>query len=77
MYDYDLMKKLGKERRKLLARLDEIVPELEAEIFKAAQAGEEQVKIIQNSGYTRNTVRLASMTPQEREAERVKRRKAE
>lgn len=76
MYDYDLMKKLGKERKKLLARLDEVVLQLEEEIFKAARAEEDQVKIIEHSGYTRNTVRLASMTPGQREEERKKRRKS-
>lgn len=77
MHDLKRLTALGKEHKKLAARLEEIRPELEEEIRTAAEAGVEQVKLIELSGYTRNTVRLASMSPERREQERAKRRKGE
>ncbi len=75
MYDLKRLTTLGKEHKKLAARMEEIRPELEEEIRVAAKAGVEQVKLIELSGYSRNTVRLASMSPERREEERAKRRK--
>jgi hypothetical protein len=74
--DYDLtqLTRLGRENKRLKAKQEELRPELEAEIRAAAAAGVEQVTLIELSGYTRNTVRLASMPPERREAERAKRR---
>lgn len=76
--DYDLtnLTKLGKENKRLKAKQEELRPELEAEIRGAAAAGVEQVTLIELSGYTRNTVRLASLPPDKREAERARRRKS-
>ncbi len=75
--DYDLtnLTRLGKQNKRLAVQQEELRPELEAEIRAAADGGVEQVKIIELSGYTRNTVRLASLPPEKREAERAKRRK--
>jgi hypothetical protein len=79
MSDYDLseLTKLGREHKRLTARLNEIRPAIEAEIRSAAESGVEQVRLIELSGYTRNTVRLASMPPSRRADERAKRRKNE
>lgn len=74
-HDLTHMTKLGRERTRLLARLDVIGPELEAEIRTAALAGNRQVDIIEASGYTRNQVRLLSMSDEDKAAERAKRRK--
>lgn len=75
--DYDLtqLTKLGRENKRLKAKQEELRPDLETEIRAAAAAGVEQVTLIELSGYTRNTVRLASLPPDKREAERAKRRK--
>lgn len=75
MHDLKRLTDLGKEHKKLAARMEAIRPELEKEIRAAAEAGVEQVKLIELSGYSRNTVRLASMPPERREEERARRRK--
>lgn len=75
MYDTSRLNALGRQRIKLMQQERELRPELEAEIRKAALAGVEQVEIIRATGYSREAVRLASMSEEEREAERAKRRK--
>lgn len=76
MHDLTKLTKLGKEHKRIAARMEELRPELVEEIRAAAHAGVSQTEIIGLSGYTRNTVRLASMSPEERDAENAKRRKA-
>lgn len=66
---------LGRQRKKLVQAETELRAELEAEIRAAALAGVEQKEIIKATGYSREMVRLASMSEEEREAERAKRRK--
>lgn len=75
MYDMTRLNTLGKRRIRLIREEKELRPELEVEIRQAALAGVDQVEIIRATGYSREAVRLASMSEQEREAERAKRRK--
>lgn len=74
--DYDLteLRALGRKRQRLVEELEELRPELAAEIRKAALAKVDQVEIIRITGYSREQVRQASMSEEEREAEREKRR---
>lgn len=75
MYDLTRLTALGKKRKKLIDELAALDEELKPEIRAAHVAGVEQKKIIDLTGYARESVRLASMTPEEREQERQKRRK--
>jgi len=74
-HDTTHLEALGRRRQKLVAQMAELDAELEPEIFAAAQAGVEQVQIIKWTGMARESIRLKSMTPEQREAERAKRRK--
>ena len=76
MYDMTRLNALGKRRQRLMEQLEALRIEIEPEIRAAAQAGVPQVDIVRATGYTRETVRVASMAPEERQAERAKRRKA-
>ncbi len=75
MHDLTKLKALGAKRKRLMAQIDELRPELETEIRAAAVADVKQVDIIDITGYSREMVRLASMSEEDREAEKVKRRK--
>lgn len=75
MYDTTRLNTLGKQRIKLVQQERDLRPELEPEIRRAALAGVPQVDIMRMTGYSREMVRLASMSDEEREAERAKRRK--
>lgn len=75
MYDRTRLKALGSQNKAIKAAEEELRPELWAEIRAAHLGGVQQKDIIEDTGYTRETVRLASMSEQEREDERVKRRK--
>lgn len=74
-HDTAQLQALGKRRQKLVAQLADLDAQLEPEIFAAAQAGVPQKDIIGWTGMVRESVRLKSMTPEQREAERAKRRK--
>jgi hypothetical protein len=74
-HDTTRLQALGKRRQRLAAQLAELDNELEPEIYAAAQAGVPQVEIIRWTGMARESIRLKSMTPEERESERQKRRK--
>ncbi len=75
MYDPTHLKAIGAKRKKLMAQIDDLRPELEFEIRTAAMAGVKQVEIMEMTGYSREMVRLASMSEEDREAEKAKRRK--
>ncbi len=74
-YDTSTLAKLGKEHRKAKATLDRIRAQVAEEIVKANEGGAPQHEIVSLSGYTRESVRLLSLTPEQKEAERQKRRK--
>jgi predicted mannosyl-3-phosphoglycerate phosphatase (HAD superfamily) len=74
-HDTSHLQELGKRRQKLAAQLEALDEELAPEVFAAAQAGVPQVQIIEWTGMARESIRLKSMTPEQREAEREKRRK--
>lgn len=78
MSDHDTthLKKLGERRQKLLTQLEALDAELEPAVFAAAQAGVPQIDIIKWTGLARESVRLKSMTEEEREKLRARRRKA-
>lgn len=75
-HDTSRLQELGRRRRKLEAQLAEVDKDLEPEIFAAAQANVPQVDIIEWTGLARESVRLKSMTEQQREELRARRRKA-
>jgi len=67
--------RLGSARKRREAATEKERPELEKEIRAAAAAGMSQSQIVEITGYARESIRLLCMTPEQREAERVKRRK--
>lgn len=67
--------RLGTARRRREAATEKERPELEKEIQTAAASGMPQHQIVEITGYSRENVRLLCMTPEQREAERAKRRK--
>ena len=73
-YDPVNLAQLGAERIALVARLEQVQHELAPEIIAADAAEVPQVKICELTGYTRETVRQICLTPEQREAEREKRR---
>jgi hypothetical protein len=75
-HDTTSLQELGSRRRKLAAQLAAVERELDPVIFAAAQAGIPQTAIVETTGLTRETIRRKSMTPEDLEAERAKRRKA-
>jgi predicted mannosyl-3-phosphoglycerate phosphatase (HAD superfamily) len=74
-HDTSHLQELGRRRRKLVAQLEALDAELTPEVFAAAQAEVPQKQIIEWTGMARESIRLKSMTPEQREAERAKRRK--
>lgn len=74
--DYDLTRltQIGDERAQLLARLEELRPEAYAEITAADAAGVPQKTLAERAHYTREIVRQVCLTPEQREAEKKKRR---
>jgi predicted mannosyl-3-phosphoglycerate phosphatase (HAD superfamily) len=75
MDELSALKTLGSKRIRLTEQAERLRPELEAAIRAAAAAGVPQKQIIEVTGMARESVRLASMSEEEREAERAKRRK--
>ncbi|GIE29950.1 hypothetical protein Ait01nite_029950 [Actinoplanes italicus] len=75
-HDTTRLQDLGKRRQRLAAQMATLDEELKPEIFAAAQAKVPQKLIIGWTGMARESVRLASMTPEQREDERAKRRTA-
>ncbi len=73
-YDTNRLQELGKRHQRLVAQLAEVDAALDTEILQAAQAGVPQVDIIRWTGLARESVRRKSMTPEQNESERAKRR---
>jgi hypothetical protein len=74
-YDTARLEELGRRFKELRAQLDEVRTELTPEIAAAFASGEfEQKTIADLSGYTRETVRVICLTPEQREAEKNRRR---
>lgn len=74
-YNTTRLQELGKRRQRLAGQLSALDVQLEPVIYAAAQAGVPQIDIIRWTGLARESVRLKSMTPEQRDAERQKRRK--
>jgi hypothetical protein len=74
--DYDLTRltQLGRRRKRLLDQLEELRKEITPEILAAHAADVEQKTIAELSHYTRDTVRQICLSPEQRQAEREKRR---
>ena len=70
-HDTTRLQDLGKRRQRLAAQMAALDEELKPEIFAAAQAKVPQKLIINWTGMARESVRLASMTPEQREDERA------
>jgi hypothetical protein len=75
-YDTSRLQELGKKRQRLMGQVHELDRELDPEIRAAAQAGVPQIDIIRWTSLARESVRLKSMTPEQRQKERDKRKKA-
>lgn len=75
-HDTGHLQELGKRRQRLAAQMADLDRELEPEIFAAAQAGVPQIDIIKWTGMARESIRLKSMTAEQREDERRRRRGA-
>ena len=73
-HDTTHLRELGRRRQKLVAQLADLDQELRPEIAAAAQAKVPQIDIIKWTGMSRESVRLNSMTPEQRDEEREKRR---
>lgn len=74
-HDTTHLQELGRRRQKLVTQLADIDGELKPEIFAAAQAGVPQKDIIKWTGMVRESVRLNSMTPEDRQKLRDRRKK--
>lgn len=76
MTDLTRLNQLGKRHKKLRAELDELIPELEAEIKAIYRPGERpsQETIAEIVGYKRDNIRLLLMTPEEKADYNAKRR---
>ncbi len=75
MYDRTRLTALGRQNKELKAAEERLRPEIWAEIRAAHLAGMPQKDIIEETGYTREAVRFASLSEEERAEERAKRRK--
>jgi hypothetical protein len=74
-YDTTRLEQLGRRNKELRAQLDALREELTPEIVAAFGSGQlEQKTIADLSGYTRETVRVICLTPEQREAEKDRRR---
>lgn len=75
-HDTTHLQELGKKRQRLMGQLYALDAELDPEIQAAAQAGVEQIQIIRWTGMARESIRLKSMTPEQRQKVRDRRKKA-
>lgn len=73
-HDTTELAKLGTRRRKLLAELDEITAKMKPLIVAADAADVPQVKIMELTGYSGETIRQTCLTPEQAEAEKEARR---
>jgi hypothetical protein len=74
-HDTTHLQELARRRQKLVTQLEALDVELEPEIYAAAPAGVPQIDIIRWTGLARESVRLKSMSPEQREELRQRRRK--
>ena len=74
--DHDLtqLTQLGRRRKRLLDQLEELRQEITPKILAANAAGTEQKTIAEVTHYTRDTIRQVCLSPEQREAERQRRR---
>jgi hypothetical protein len=71
MSDHDSkIQELGRKRQRLVEQLRALDAELDPHIQAAAQGGTPQVDVIKWTGLARESVRLKSMTDEERDAVR-------
>jgi hypothetical protein len=75
-HDTTRLQDLGKRRQKLIEQLAALDRDLEPEIYAAAQAGIQQVDIIRWTGLARESVRVKSLSPEQRQTLKERRRKA-
>jgi gamma-glutamyl phosphate reductase len=77
--DSDELRKLGTRRKKLLAELDDITTKMKPLIIAANAKDVAQVKIMEMTGYSGETIRKLCLPPdqaaQEAEARKERRRK--
>jgi len=74
-YDPTRLQQLGRRHKKLRAQLEELQKELAEEIVAADRSGElKQVKIAEMTGFTRESVRVFCLTPEQKEEELQRRR---
>jgi hypothetical protein len=76
-HDTTRLQELGRRRQKLVGQLADLDRDLDPEIAAAAQAGVPQVDIIRWTGLSRESVRRKSLTDEQREQLRARRRKAD
>ncbi len=74
-YDRSRLTKLGREHRRLKAALERVRADLADEIPKANAGDVPQNEIAALADYTRESVRQLCLTPEQREAEKEKRRR--
>lgn len=74
-YNLARLQQLGRKRKRLLDQLEELRPDITAEVLAAHQAGVKQRDLVDASHYTRDWVRQLCMSPEQREAARNRRRK--
>lgn len=72
--DLDRLAALGKRRRKLLDDLEGVADEIHALIATAAVEGVPQVRLVELTGYTRETIRKICLSAERAEAENQARR---
>lgn len=73
-HDTTELEALGRRRQRLIVQLADLDAQLKPLIFAAAQAEVEQVRIVRWTGMARESIRLASLTPEQRQATRDKRK---
>lgn len=73
-YDLAQLTQLGRKRKRLLDQLEDLRREITPEIEAANAAGIEQKTIADLTHYTRETIRQACLSPEQREGERQRRR---
>ena len=76
MYDEARLTNLGQEHKRLRAELEKVRQQLAPEILAASLAEVPQVRIVELTGYTRESVRQICMSDEDREAVKAKRRKS-
>jgi hypothetical protein len=68
------LERLGLERQRLVAELNEVSTKLKPLIIAADKAGMQQIEISRKTGYSAETIRQACLTPEQAAAEKEARR---